>query len=237
MKPFPIYVGFDPDAEPIAYHAFCQSVIEHSSIPVAFIPLALKNLAGYKETHTDGSNQFIYSRFLVPHLNGYKGHALFADGDMICRGDVAELLEYANEFQAVQVVKHDYTTSHPIKYLGAKNDDYPRKNWSSVILWNCGHWQNRKLTPEYVMSATGKQLHRFEHLHDKLIGELPPEWNHLEQEQDHKEANLVHYTIGTPCFNKDQHNDYNASPYAGEWWDVYKRLIHPLTGNGIESKL
>jgi hypothetical protein len=24
------------------------------------------------------------------------------------------------------------------KYLGNKNEDYPRKNWSSLILWNCG---------------------------------------------------------------------------------------------------
>jgi len=55
-----IFVGFDSKVEPVAYHVFCQSVIEHATIPVSFTPLALNTLAGYKETHMDGSNAFIY---------------------------------------------------------------------------------------------------------------------------------------------------------------------------------
>lgn len=229
-----IFVGFDGAVEPVAYHVFCQSVIEKSSIPVSFTPLALNTLEGYTETHTDGSNAFIYSRFLVPYLCDYKGLALWVDGDMICRTDIAEILKYAKDPSiAVSVVKHDYTTKHPVKYLGAKNEDYPRKNWSSVMLFNCGAWRNKDLTPEYIMKATGKQLHRFEWLKDELIGELPKEWNWLADEQEYNDsAKIVHYTIGTPCFK-----DYQTKSYADEWWGNYKRSIYPLTGNGKESEL
>ena len=230
-----IFVGFDSKVEPVAYHAFCQSVIEHSSIPVSFTPLALSMLKGYEEKHVDGSNAFIYSRFLVPSLCDYKGTAVFCDGDMICTGDVAELLKYPEQEpeKAVWVVKHDYQTKHPIKYLGSKNEDYPRKNWSSVILWNCHHWQNKKLTPELVMESTGSYLHRFSWLEDRFIGDLPVEWNWLETEYVYnKDAKLIHHTLGTPCFK-----DYQYSPYSREWWNTYQRMIYPLTGDNKTSNL
>ena len=228
-----IFVGFDGEVEPVAYHVFCQSVIEKASIPVSFTPLALNTLTGYKETHKDGSNAFIYSRFLVPYLCDYQGYALFVDGDMIVRTDIAEILSYINPALAVSVVKHDYTTKHPVKYLGAKNEDYPRKNWSSVMLFNCGAWRNKDLTPEYIMKATGKELHRFEWLTDKLIGELPRHWNWLADEYEYNEyAKIVHYTLGTSCFK-----DYQTKAYADEWFGSYKRAIYPLTGNGKESEL
>ena len=106
-----IYVGYDGKVEPVAYHNFCQSVIEKSSIPVSFTPLALNTLKDYEETHKDGSNAFIYSRFLVPYLNNFKGIALFVDGDMICRTDIAEILANFDNDEAVKVVKHNYTTN------------------------------------------------------------------------------------------------------------------------------
>jgi len=180
-------------------------------------------LRDYEETHTDGSNAFIYSRFLVPHLMGFKDWAIFCDGDMLCRGDILDLWDMRDEHMAVQVVKHDYRTKHKRKYVGTSmetiNPDYPRKNWSSVILWNCGHPANRVLTPSYVMTATGKQLHRFEHLMDDEIGELPPEWNWLVTEQPYNaEAKLVHYTLGVPAIEA-----YRDCDYAQEWLST-KRL-------------
>jgi lipopolysaccharide biosynthesis glycosyltransferase len=229
-----IFVGVDLKVEPVAYLAFCQSVMEKSTIPVSFAPLALNLLPDYKETHVDGSNAFIYSRFLVPYLCDYKGYALFCDSDMIVRDDVAKLVNLINDpSKAVWVVKHDYKTKSPIKYLGAKNEDYPRKNWSSVMLFNCGAWRNKDLTPEYIMKATGKQLHRFEWLKDELIGELPIEWNWLADEYEYNpDAKLVHFTLGTSCFK-----DYQNKDYANEWFKVYNRAIYPLTGNGKESEL
>ena len=149
----PIYVGYD-SGESVAYHVFCQSVISKASVPVSFHPLSL-NMLDYKETHTDGSNAFIYSRFLVPHLQGYQGWAIFCDGDMILNADIAELWALRDPYMAVQVVKHDYKTKHHTKYLGAKNEDYPRKNWSSVMLINCSHFAWRLITPVSVCTYSG----------------------------------------------------------------------------------
>jgi lipopolysaccharide biosynthesis glycosyltransferase len=229
-----IFVGFDGKVEPVAYHTFCQSVIEKASIPVSFTPLALNTLSDYKETHTDGSNAFIYSRFLVPYLCGFKGMALFVDGDMICRTDIAEILWEHDQDEAVKVVKHYYQTKHPIKYLGSKNEDYPKKNWSSVMLWNCSHHLNKQLTPKFVMENKGKYLHRFEWLkHEDQVGKLDAAWNWLETEYKYNpDAKLIHHTLGTPCFK-----DYQSTDYAQEWWETYQRMIYPLKGNNKESEL
>lgn len=212
MKPIPIFIGYDP-REAIAYHTCANSIIRQASQPVAIIPLALNLFNDYTETHTDGSNHFIYSRFLVPHLMGYQGHAIFIDGDMIVRGDIVELWNLANPYMDVQVVKHNYKTKMPVKYLGAKNEDYPRKNWSSVILWNCSSWTNRRLTPEWIENATGAELHRFTWIPDDRIGELPTEWNWLPDEYGaNTSAKLLHYTLGTPCFH-----EFATTPQADEW--------------------
>ena len=207
-----VFIGYDP-REAIAYHVCANSIIRHSSEPVALVPLALNNLGNYTETHTDGSNQFIYSRFLVPHLMNYTGWALFIDGDMILRDDIQHLWKLRDETKAVQVVQHNYQTKMSEKYLGAKNENYPRKNWSSVILWNCGHPSNRTVTPEFVQSASGAQVHRFSWLTDDEIGNLPIEWNWLPDEfGKNEDSKLLHYTLGTPCFH-----EFATSPMADEW--------------------
>lgn len=213
MLSIPITIGYDP-REAIAYHTCTNSIIRHASRPVSLIPLALNLFNNYSETHTDGSNQFIYSRFLTPYLMNYQGWAIFMDGDMIVRDDIIKLWELKDDSYAVQVVKHDYKTKMPVKYLGAKNEDYPCKNWSSVILWNCGHPKNKLLTPEFIQSATGAQLHRFTWLEDNEVGELPAEWNWLDVEYDWNPlAKLVHYTLGSPCF----HEFADQGDFADEW--------------------
>lgn len=214
----PIYVGFD-QREAVAYHAFCQSVIENTSEPVQLIPLARNALNGF-DGQRDGSNAFIYSRFLVPYLNDYKGHAIYADGDMICQGDIAELWALRDSHKDVQVVKHDYKTKHQIKYLGAKNEDYEKKNWSSLILWNCGSFPNKILTPDVVSTLTGEYLHRFRWLQDDRIGELPKEWNWLATEYpDNEQAKLIHYTLGSCCFA-----DYADAPMSRNWHSAFNRM-------------
>jgi lipopolysaccharide biosynthesis glycosyltransferase len=209
----PIFIGYDP-REAIAYHVCSNSIIRHSSHPVSINPLALNILKDYEEKHTDGSNHFIYSRFLVPHLMQYKGWAIFIDGDMLLRDDIEKLWALRDESKAVMVVKHDYKTKMTEKYLGSKNEDYPCKNWSSVILWNCGHPANSVVTPEFIQNATGAQVHRFTWLDDELVGELPAEWNWLDIEYEwNPQAKLVHYTLGTPCF----HEFSDRGNFAAEW--------------------
>lgn len=166
----------------------------------------------------DGTNAFIYSRYLIPYLNGYSGWALFCDGDMIVKDDIAKLWALRDDRYAAMVVKHDYRTRHPRKYLGTPlvndNRDYPRKNWSSVVLWNCGHPSNRILSRNFVNEAGGKFLHRFTWLRDEEIGDLPKEWNHLVLEFDHNEnAKLLHHTLGTPAFRHYAESDISWHKY------------------------
>ena len=213
-----IIVGFD-QRESVAYHTFCQSIIEKSSLPISFLPLAINNLKNYKETHTDRSNDFVYARFLTPYLNNFEGWAIFADGDMICQSDIKKMWDLRDESKALMVVKHDYQTKANIKYLGNKNENYPRKNWSSVILWNCGHPKHKILTPEFIQNQTGKYLHRFSWLNDDEIGELPQEWNWLAIEYpENKDAKLIHYTLGTPCFK-----EYEKTDMADIWHKTFER--------------
>lgn len=211
-----LFVGFDP-REAVAYHVFCSSIIQNTSVPVQITPLVLSQLQEFNEMHDDRSNDFVYSRFLTPYLTNFKGWAIFADGDMICQGDLKELIDMADPSKAVMVVKHDYQTKATQKYLGNINENYPRKNWSSVILWNCDHPKHKILTPDFVSKQTGKFLHRFSWLDDQDIGELPLEWNWLASEYKvNREAKLIHYTLGTPCFK-----DYKNSDMADIWYHYY----------------
>ena len=212
MKPIPVFVGYDP-REAIAYHVCANSIIRNASAPVAIIPVALNLFTDYKETHGDNSNHFVYTRFLVPYLMDFRGRAIFIDGDMVVCGDVIELYESLQTAHDVAVVKHDYKTRMPVKYMGAPNEDYPRKNWSSVIVWDCQSYPNRRLTPDFVQKQPGSFLHRFAWIDDDRIQALPPEWNWLPDELgENTEAKLLHYTLGTPCFR-----EFADTTQAAEW--------------------
>jgi len=224
----PFYLGYDP-REAACYHVCAQSVLDKASVPVAFHPLASKMLGGF-DGQKDGTNAFIYSRFLVPYLQNYTGWAIFADGDMVLVEDIAKLWALREDFvvdKAVAVVKHDYKTKNPRKYLGtpmeADNLDYPGKNRSSVILWNCGHMANRILTPEFVAESPGSFLHRFSWLNESQIAELPPEWNALSLEQDVSLASLIHYTCGSPGLSA-----YRNCPGAEHWHRARKNAMRMI---------
>ena len=218
-----IIIGFD-QRESVAYHTFCQSIIDKASLPVQILPLAINTLNEYKETHQDKSNDFIYSRFLTPYLNDFKGWAIFADGDMICQADIKDLWALKDPSKALMVVKHNYETKANKKYLGNINENYPRKNWSSLILWNCTHPKHKILTPEFIANQSGKYLHRFTWLDDDDIGELPKEWNWLAIEYpENRKAKLIHYTLGTPCFK-----GYINTDMADIWYQYNKRISHGI---------
>jgi len=229
----PLYCGFDP-REAAGYHVFVQSVLERSSVLVSFIPLHVPMLGNF-DGQKDGTNAFIYSRFLIPYLQNYTGWAIFVDGsDMVCLDDIAKLWAMREQFQfnkALAVVKHDYKTKHKRKYIGtpmeADNADYPGKNRSSCILFNCGHYANRRLTPELVRESPGSFLHRFQWCSEDQIGEIPANWNSLVGEQDISSASLLHYTLGIPGFEHYRHCDgadhwhrarKNAMNIIGETW-------------------
>lgn len=216
--PINLFTGYDA-REVVGYHVFAQSVIERASVPVNFCPLSPRSISRlYDAGQRDGSNAFTYSRFLIPFLQGFEGWAIFADGaDMLCRADIAELAALYDPYKAVQVVKHEYRTKHSRKYIGtpmeADNEDYERKNWSSLMLINCSHYAWRQMTPEKVADLPGSYLHRFGFIEDRYIGALPEEWNHLVGEYDHNPAaKLAHFTLGIPAMSH-----YEDCDYSGEW--------------------
>lgn len=223
-KTIQLFAGYDP-RESVGYHVFTQSVIDNSTAPVAISALHLGSLQQvYQGGQRDGTNAFIYSRFLIPYLMNYSGFAIFADGcDMLCRGDIAELWALRNPFKAVQVVKHDYKTKHPRKYVGssieADNRDYPKKNWSSLMLINCAHYSWRNITPETVESAPGRYFHRFEFMDQRYVGDLPAAWNWLTDEYgENPDAKLLHWTAGIPAFD-----GYKTAAHSAEWFDTNER--------------
>lgn len=191
-------------------------------MPVAIKPLTLSSLAWFPN-HSDGTNQFITSRYLIPALEDFSGWALFVDSDVLFRTDVARLWSMRDPLCAVQVVKHDYRTRHPRKYIGSpiENDnlDYPCKNHSSVMLLNCGHPAMRVLTPGYVSRKTSQHLHRFEWLDPALVGELPPAWNHLVGEYPRDDtAAIAHFTLGVAGFS-----NYVDCEHSREWHQTLLR--------------
>jgi lipopolysaccharide biosynthesis glycosyltransferase len=218
-------VGFD-QREAVAYHTFCQSIIEKSTVPVQFIPLAKNSLHFYNEKHNDGSNSFIYSRFLTPYLCDFEGYAIYADGDMVCNTDLSEIADLFDASKAVQLVKHDYKTKRTIKYFGNENANYPRKNWSSLVIFNCQHPSNKILTPQFIQEHDGAYLHRFSWLQDDEIGALDVKWNYLAIEYPScDDAKLIHYTLGTPCLK-----DFKETEMSDVWWETYRRAT-----DGLES--
>ena len=223
----PLFAGFDTREE-IGFHTFCSSVIHQASEPVCITPLHLAMLCNvYQGGARDGTNAFIYSRFLIPYLMEFRGMAIFADGaDMILKGDIAELWAMRDPFKAVQVVQHEYKTKHPRKYVGtsmeADNRDYPRKNWSSLMLINCAHYAWRDITPEKVATMSGADLHRFAFIPERFIGELPAEWNWLADEYGpNPDAKLLHWTAGIPAFPH-----YAQAPHADDWASAALKINH-----------
>lgn len=219
-EPLRIFIGYD-SKEIIAYHALCQSFIEHSSVPISMTPISLRNVAGIfnRERSQLQSTEFSFSRFLVPYLSGYRGWSMFLDCDMLARTDIAELFALKDENYAVMVCKHDYVPKDTVKFLGNVQTKYEKKNWSSVMLFNNARCRN--LTPDYVNTATGLQLHQFKWLSsDADIGSLPLEWNWLVGEYDfNKDAKIVHFTDGGPYFN-----EYKDCDYSDEWFAMQKEL-------------
>lgn len=220
-----IFIGFD-ERETVAWHVLSHSILARSSQPVAFTPLALGNLQGVftRQRESLQSTDFSFSRFLTPWLSGYEGWSLFMDCDMLVLRDIAELWALRDDRYAVMCVQHDHRPRESVKFLNQPQTPYGKKNWSSVMLFN--NARCTALTPDYVNSASGLELHQFKWLgNDALIGELPSRWNHLVgYDAPRKDAALVHYTLGGPYFEA-----YRDCEYAKEWFAERDAMLHAGT--------
>ena len=211
-----IYIGFD-EAEIVAYHTLSHSIIKYASRPVRISPICSKQFKSFFNRPRDEkqSNDFSFTRFLVPYLNQYDGHAIFMDCDMMLKTDIFEVFSEINQENAVSVVQHDYTPSDTVKYLNKIQYAYPRKNWSSFIVWNCSHIKNGKITPKFVENASGLELHRFTWLDDSEIGSLDVGWNWLVGDYTNPPNNVknLHWTVGGPYFK-----EYSQVDFSTEWF-------------------
>lgn len=233
IDPIKIFIGFD-QAESIAFHTLCHSILARASVPVAIFPIKRSML---NEIHTRNldpkqSNEFSFTRFLVPYLSGYTGISIFMDCDMLVRCDIKELLDQCEWFnKAIYVVKHDYTPKDSVKYLNTIQYRYPRKNWSSVMVFNNSHSCCKNLTPEYVNTASGLDLHRFNWCTDDQIGELSTDWNHLVSEYPpNLDAKIVHFTVGGPYFH-----EYSNCEFSEEWFDEKSKMMTCLQRKEVKS--
>ena len=229
-----IFIGYD-SREDIAYQV-CKYSINSKNPTNIVIPLVqseLKEQGVYtRDPDPLSSTEFTFSRFLVPHLSEYTGWALFCDCDFLWLVDPAEIMKYADDKYAVIVVKHDYTPEEGLKMDGQHQQPYPRKNWSSLILWNCSHPSNQKITADVVNNQlnTGLFFHRFQWLSDDEIGELPHEYNwlvnHYHEPKDGT-PKAIHYTEGGPWFDNYKHCEY------GLHWEIIKNKMVAVNTPGI----
>ncbi len=222
-RPVPIFIGYDP-RERAATNVLIDSLYQHSSLPLAITPIVAEQLSALHNRPRDPkqSTAFSFTRFLVPSLMDYQGWALFMDCDMLCRGDIADLWALRDDRYAVMCVQHEHAPTEAAKFLGEVQSAYPKKNWSSLMLLNCGRCS--ALTPAYVETASGLDLHRFHWLAgDHEIGALPVGWNHLVDVLAPPEPGsgadagptLLHWTLGGPWFRQQR---ATGGPLAAEWF-------------------
>lgn len=213
-EPIRVFIGYDT-REAAAFNVLAHSIQRRASVSVSIAPIMLSQLRDIFTRARDPlqSTDFSMSRFLTPYLSAYQGWSLFTDCDMIMREDITELWKLRDERFAVMCVHHDYVPKDTEKFLGEKQTKYQKKNWSSVMLFN--NAKCHALTPDYVNTATGLQLHQFKWLDgDHLIGALPAKWNHLVGENaPNPNAALVHFTLGGPYFD-----EYRNCEFADEWF-------------------
>ncbi len=221
------FIGYD-SKEDIAYRVCKYSLLKRASTNVKVFSLKLDELIS-KNLYTRtidplASTQFTYSRFLVPKLMNYNGWAVFCDCDFIFLDDVKNLLLNLDKSKAVYCVKHDYSPTEKHKMDGQKQTIYPRKNWSSLIIFNCSHESTKKLTTETVNSETGAYLHQFKWCKDEEIGQLDERWNWLEgwtSKHNNDRPFAVHFTRGGPWFS-----EWQDVEYAKEWIDERNEYLN-----------
>jgi lipopolysaccharide biosynthesis glycosyltransferase len=209
-----IFVGYD-SREDIAWEVCRHSLLRHATDELTVIPLRqglLRELGLYtRSLDAKSSTEFSITRFLTPYLAAQTGWAVFCDCDFLFTVDVRQVFDGLDPSKAVYCVQHDYTPAHAIKMDGKQQAAYPRKNWSSFMVFNCDHPDVQALTPALINSAEPAYLHRFNWVRDsKAIGALDLDWNFLvgEYPKPEQTPRVLHYTVGGPWFDAWQDCDY-----------------------------
>ena len=221
-----VYIGYDTSQD-IAYQVCKSSILKYTDVEI--IPLVQQHLREQgiytREVDPLSSTEFTFTRFLVPFLNDYKDWAIFVDSDFLFTEDISNLFKVASDEFAVMVVKHNYNPDSNIKMDNKKQFLYPRKNWSSLILWNCGHPSNIALSTQTVNEKSGSYLHRFNWLNDNEIGDIDLRWNWLVNwyTSTDEVPKAIHYTEGGPWLE-----NYKNCEYANLWIDEKNRMLKEI---------
>lgn len=224
-----VFIGWD--SREIDAYKVCEHSIHKHTNNARVRPLkqqALRKLGIYnRPLEEKAATEFAFSRFFVPWMTKYKGYAIFCDCDMLFTCDLDEIFYSIGARKAVYVVQHDYTPRHTIKMDGQVQQSFPRKNWSSFILWDCSHPANARLTLDYCNTASAAELHQFKWLKDSQIGDLALSWNWLEGEysKPSKTPRNIHYTQGGLWFEniaKERYVDYGE-----EWLQAWEETGAP----------
>ena len=224
--PIRCVIGYDK-REASAVWTLANSLLKRSRRPISFtflyLPALQRDNLMWRERDPKQSTDFSYSRFLTPYLTNYKGQAIWMDCDMVAVGDwdVEDLLAYAPMGTDVACVKHDYRPANKVKFAGAIQEGYPKKLWSSLMVFNCYTARCQHLTPKFINEATGKALHQFLWTIEPRIAEIPEAYNwipgHSNERVPADEARLIHYTEGGPSWKA-----YENAANAESWWAEYK---------------
>lgn len=230
-KPLNVYIGYD-SREPLAYHVLAHSILRRASRPVPIVPLALDSLKDmyWRERTSVESTEFSMTRFLVPFLSGYQGYSLFMDSDMLCLTDICKLSDELNSRQdashswSIACCQHDYTPKAATKMDGQIQTAYPRKNWSSFMIFDNARCM--ALSPMYINEASGLDLHRFNWLSKyERIASIPLEWNWLVGEYErNSQAHVLHFTEGGPWFEGTRDCDHA---------DLWKAELEHMLAEGV----
>jgi hypothetical protein len=221
-----VFVGWDP-REDIAWEVCRHSIMartdadEVSVHPLIQADLREKGLY-HRPTDLKAATEFSLTRFLTPHLAGKEGFAVFVDCDFLFLTDIREVLATIDPTKAISVVKHDYQPTEAVKMDGCVQHLYPKKNWSSFIVFNCSHPAIRALTPDVVNVAEPSFLHQFKWLNESEIGELDKGWNYLEgwYPPAYDKIKAIHYTLGGPWFDHKKKCDF-----ADLWINEYEEYL------------
>lgn len=236
MDPLKIFIGWD-SRDRAAYDVLKFSIEKNTFNKIKIIPLNHKELRrqGYfsrpwlVEPQTGDmidlvdkrkfSTEFSHTRFLVPELCKHQGWAVYMDCDMLVRCNIKELLELKDESKAVMVVKHNHKPKQERKDTGEPQQRYHRKNWSSMVLWNCGHPSNKQASIFTVNTRAGSWLHGFEWLNDLEIGALPSYFNWIEGSTPIEDVppKIIHFSQGGPW-----QTGKRDIMFSDEWWRYYK---------------
>ena len=216
-----VFIGYDP-RQALSYNVLQHSILTKTTEPVSINPLVIEQLP----IEAMGLTPFTWSRFLVPWLCGYEGWALFMDADMMLRGDIKDLFALREDDKAVMIVDSKYVFER-----------------ASLILFNCGHPDNRMLTPEFVNQKPAG-LHKVGWT--EAVGSLPKEWNHLVlYDEPNPEAMNVHFTAGLPIYPETQGceftdefmNEAKFMASAAPWETLMGASVHaPIVKRFMEKR-